>query len=231
MYLPTLLGLLVFATAIPAHAAPITWEFEGRLEHRQVIGTPDGIESFTATLNSLGVQTGAPISGFIVFESSTLDILPEASLARYRGAITHAELRLGSYALSRNPDPLVTSDIFAGAFLNNGHSVLYPQVSLVDDTGLLDGAFMEIELASQNGGFFTDETQSLPLDPPALSDLEPYHAFAYGTAIWVSLSVDGAEAQMYTSISRLVRVPEPAVLTLLAPTALALAALRSRRAS
>lgn len=231
MYLRMLVGLVLFGTAIPAHAAPITWEFEGRLEYRQLIGTPDGIESFTATLNSLGVQAGAPISGFIVFESSALDILPEANLARYRGAITHAELRLGGYTLSRNPDPLRTSDIFAGTLLNSGFSVLYPQVSLVDDTGLLDGAFMEIELASQSSEFFTDETRSLPLDPPALSDLEQYVAFAYGTAIYVSLSADGAEAQMYTSISRLERVPEPAVIALIAAAAVALLALRSRRAS
>jgi hypothetical protein len=242
----TLSGFVVAAVlgigfAGTGRAAPITWEFEGRVEIVGVAGNlPVGTAELAAMLTSLGVEVGATVTGSVRYESSTPDDRPEASNARYSGAILNSEAIVGSYRMAGDlfeGDPSFHSrEIFAGTFPESGISAYFTQSHLGDEIGLLSRfGLMGLELSSHDPSFFAPETIGLPLDPPALQDLDPFgfdetSAFGYGSAVFFGVSTDIGSFTVRASLSRLERVPEPELTLLLAGAGLALAALR-RRAS
>jgi hypothetical protein len=215
-------------------SAPITWEFEGRVEIVELSGNlPVGTAELAAVLTSLGVEVGAPVMGSVRYESSTPDDRPEASNARYRGAILHSDATIGSYAVASASDG---GDAIAGTFPESGVSAFFTESYFVDEIGLLNGfGLIGILLGSHDPTFFAPETIGLPLDPPALHDLDPFgldesSAFGFGSGVFFGGSTDIGRFVVRASLSRLERVPEPELTLLLAGAGLALAALR-RRAS
>jgi hypothetical protein len=143
------------------------------------------------------------------------------------GAGIRSDLTIGSYVLSSDSFP--GDPIYSGgsvtAFNNtlSGFSTLSVTSYLGDEIGLLDPyGLMSLDLSSMNPMFFTAATESFPLDPPALSDIDPFTPGGYGTHLYVRVATDIAHLELYASISRPSACPSRARLSsrrLLLPSA------------
>jgi hypothetical protein len=79
-----LVALVTLIGASSAAALPVTWTFTGTL---QVVNSPGPLPE---AIVDLGVSVGAPVSGFIRFESTIPDVRPDPGSADYVGAIDMA---------------------------------------------------------------------------------------------------------------------------------------------
>jgi hypothetical protein len=240
----TLCGFVVAAVlgigfAGIGRAAPITWEFEGRLEVIDAGGTPpNSLADFMDALDAHGIRVGAAVHGRMTFESSTPDSRPDPAYGRYTSAINFFEVFIGDYAmrsdLFRGMPTSNRGDIFAASLPEVGASGFFARSSGGDTVGLVTiQGLMALELSSHDAASFAPAAIALPIDPPNLADIDPFGfdpgaAFGYGTSFIASISNELGRGQMHTALTRLERVPEPGVVALFAPGLLALVALRLR---
>ncbi len=192
-------------------AAPITWAFEGEVGSTWA-ETPETL----AELSSLGVEPGSSFYGQIVFESDTPDEVTDPGTGQYSGAISLFEVTIGSY-----------HEAVSTFGTDNGFSVSrydpeipnYGSVSaLANGPGsgaIFDGPYLILQLpGGAPGGIGSD---ALPMFPP---DLVSY--------FFEEFYVSGFDAVILGDLTRIVRVPEPALGALLAFSLAAAGVLRSR---
>ena len=143
-----------------ARAALITWVFEGTLRTAPA--------SIPSALRSLGVEVGAPVSGFLQFESTTPNQSSDPATGSYLGAVFRNRVTIGQWTSERDVDAPTGSlfvhsepGVVAGAFAD---------IDGADPTATYLRLIWSLELWDADGSYFPDT--SLPLTPPPLSALD-----------------------------------------------------------
>jgi hypothetical protein len=218
-WLPSVALLLLLALAGPARAVQITWSFTGEVA---LVG---GTSGEVASLASGGVVVGAPVSGQMVFESTTSDSDPDPFFGRYLGAVTDLRAEFAALVVSFEASGLEQVALnVEGAGLP---FVYAAQGRGADSTGTFANVVFSLELVDASNAAFPND--SLPLSRPPLSALDPYSAaqaddLGFTTRLYLGFSPTAAVDVELTSL-----VPEPGALTLLgAGIALSVLLRRSR---
>jgi len=199
--------LSLVSAASVAHATPVTWEFDGIVRVVSINGGTASDKSLvSAALGALGGTVGTPVSGFIRFD-------PEV----FPSPIKECVVSLSGASLSQ----ILVGDGFDSILIATtgtepGASLMELGRTLVDPTGLFRFIDMSLELTSQDPFFFTPGV--IPIEPPALSALDPFGldtregGFGYGTNLWLannSSTASGTGFVLRAELTSLVRVPEP----------------------
>lgn len=210
---------LLVALAGPARAVQITWSFAGNVA---LVG---GTSGEAASLASGGVIVGAPVSGVMVFESTTSDNDPDPLFGVYLGAVTDLRAEFPALVVSFEGSGL--EQVLLNLEGDGVPFVYAAQGAGTDSTGAFGTVVFSLELVDSSNGAFPDD--SLPLSRPPLSALDPYSAaqaesLGVTTRLHLAFSPTAGVDVELTSL-----VPEPGALTLLgASLALSLVLRRSR---
>jgi hypothetical protein len=202
--------IAVLLMASSSSASPVTWGFEGYVT--VIAAEPDTV----LALSSLGVAPGSPFSGRLVFESATLDADADPAVGSYPGAISLFEVTIGGYHTASEFDGdngmVVSVDEFAvGPYGLVRASAIGPGA-----TGLFADPLLRLDLpGSPLYPIYGDELSSLL--PPGLVEYDHDELFMAG--------IDG---NIYGNVTHIEVVPEPGLATLVALSAVALAAIRLR---
>jgi hypothetical protein len=204
-------ALLICLSTPVAHAALITWTFTGVVRDSVNAPIPPG-------LSSLGVAIGAPVTGFVEFESSTPAVNPsDPTVANYSGAVVNAAVSVGTWSLAIDP-----AGLFNQAVVSNtaGAPGEFLSANMLDPGGIASAPYLALELSKHGATLWPGK--AMLLTPPALSALDPYgadptSAWGFGTDVAI---FDGAGMELHAQLTSL--VPEPEIAALMAMCALAL---------
>lgn len=201
-------------------AAPITWLISGKIEAvRACCSGPEALLS-SPGLEAAGFTPGSSFQSTLVFESSTPDSLSQTDYGRYSGAVQSFEYVAGSHSV------LFGADVASGVDVSVEYRFLsFSIVDLSASVDLLASSRVFLEFPSP-AGHAPVIGDALPVDPPLLSNVFPFghddgNGMGWGTTLVLEGMTDGGYARMYSSISSVVRVPEPGLPGLLPPLALA----------
>lgn len=215
----TAAALVALGMTSPSRATPITWELEGTVRLVE-----------TGSSSALAGSLGAPVAGRVTYDGSAVSMGGTAG-GRFDGAVLgfrfaiggleSAHQSLGCCFFDVDSDPASGSGSISVFGLFVGPSALFPS-----------GAPVRLSLIADTSGVISDI--GLPQAPPPLSALrafsiadwsQPYFSAGTGFEIGSQGSDDG---RLVVELTRLERVPEPELASLLAASLLALAALRRR---
>lgn len=196
---------LLSALAGPARAVQITWSFTGEVA---LVG---GTSGEVASLASGGVVVGAPVSGVMVFESTTSDSDPDPLFGSYLGAVT--DLRADFPALAVTFEASGAEQVLLNLEGSGVPFVYAAQGGGADSTATFASVLFSLELVDSSNAAFPND--SLPLSRPPLSALDPYSAaqaasLGFTTRLHLAFSPTASVDVELTSL-----VPEPGTLTLL----------------
>jgi hypothetical protein len=224
------LTLVVFPTA--ASASLIEWGFEGVVRIRRVDGpTASDRAAVAIAADSLGAVVGAPVRGSLTFDTTAQDIHPEdPALGTYVDAVVDSQISIGDRSLVHGVGP---SNSIIAIGMSPTH-FLSANDNVIDPTGTLSLALFGLNPESRDAN--TLPTDALPLDPPTLASLVPFGldydtSGGYGSEIFFAASVAGGSLILQSEITRIERVPEPAIAILVGVAALALLGVSSLRRS
>lgn len=160
-------SVAIFALAVPAHAAPITWQFTGVVRVIQLAGG-GGDAPPPDVLANLGVGIGAEMHGSLTWESTTPDTNPDPAAGSYNFAVTAADFAIGGWSVT----PLANAN---NLWVVNDHSGLPTQAVLAiarlsDPSGYSQFETLALELSGQN--VTPGDTQ--PVHAPSLDAIDPF---------------------------------------------------------
>ena len=221
--------MMLLGGATPASALTTAWNFEAVVRDCMAGSTPTACPSL---LTDLGVDSGTPMSGFLIVDDSVTGTVIDADTTQYDGSILAGEFVAAALTLTLSTPGGLTAGINhavsdsppAGTSLYRIYSALGglatdPAVGSPTDIMIID---------LEDSGQDVITTTDMPTAPPNLADLDPYALNGGPFITSIGFIVDGE--LFYAEITSLTQtaVPEPGTGALLA-AALALAARLGRR--
>ena len=214
-------GIIVAGSA----SAITTWQFDGNIR------TEGNSTTFSPALVALGIDVGAPISGYFAYDETVPDDVPALDRGVYDSAVLWGEFTVGSVTISVPAagvinTVIVDTDVY--------HSPTDQTFGIISMTGGgfspdLDIGFTFLELVASDLSVIASD--DIPVVPPDLADLTTFDElfpFPWLTSFGFSSSAAGGSGLVRAEITSLTAVPEPSTALLVA---LGLLGLGARRAS
>ena len=192
-----------------AAAASVTWAFEGHLT--SFSGEPHFEEHFFI---SLGLTQTSPFHGRLVFDDETPFSGDDGT--DFPGAISILEITIGGYGVAASPG---ASNAIVMSFSEPAFPYGRMRAESVVGPGplsYLEDALFRLDLPGSAENPFNYDGQ-IPVSPPGLV------AYPFDEIV-----IEQPEVHLRANVTSIYVVPEPALLALLAPLALGLAAIRRR---